>query len=198
MLTCPTTNNKYLLSGIILSGGKSRRMGGIDKGLIQLDHRSMIQTVINQFKDDCDQIVISANRNIEQYRTLNYPVFQDTAFTNLGPLSGIYECLKHVTSPYVLVSPCDTPYLPINYAQQLFNVLRQSKKNIAVSDYKDRLQPAHFLMKNNQKNNIEQYLLSGKRSLCGWHKENKSVTVTFNKEKGLFANINSAIDLKNM
>ncbi len=195
MLTCPITNNKYLLSGIILAGGKSQRMNGTDKGLIVVNDQPMIKSVIQSFSQNCDEIIISANRHLVDYQQWQYPVYQDRTFIHCGPLGGIYQCLLHSKYACILISPCDTPYLPANYAVQLFDALCHSKADIAVSQYQGKMQPAHFLMKNNLKNNLKKYLQQGGRSLKGWHQQHQHILVPFKTYQHDFKNLNSAIDI---
>ena len=79
------------VSGIILSGGKSTRMG-MDKGLIELKGKPMIQHVIDHIDPICNEILISANDKV--YENFSYPVYNDEIH-EIGPAGGIISCLKH-------------------------------------------------------------------------------------------------------
>jgi len=55
------------LGAVILAGGLSRRMGGIDKGLIPIAGKPMIAHVLQAIRPAVDELIINANRNTEQY-----------------------------------------------------------------------------------------------------------------------------------
>ena len=55
------------ITGVILAGGKARRMGGADKGLITLNDRALVDYIITALQPQVGNLVINANRNLEQY-----------------------------------------------------------------------------------------------------------------------------------
>ena len=77
-----------VFSAIILSGGRATRMNGVDKGLVLLQNRPLIQHVIARLKPQVNEIFINANREIATYVALGYPVLQDETDDFLGPLAG--------------------------------------------------------------------------------------------------------------
>ena len=52
---------------VILAGGKGRRMGGQDKGLVSYKNHSLIKHVIDAISQQADNIIINANRNLQEY-----------------------------------------------------------------------------------------------------------------------------------
>ncbi len=66
-----------ILTGIILAGGQGRRMGGQDKGLVQLDGRPLYQHVLERLRPQVDIVMINANRNIDRYQLSGCRVIQD-------------------------------------------------------------------------------------------------------------------------
>ena len=78
------------ITGIILAGGLSSRMGR-DKALIQLDKHKMIKKVITLIRPFCNELLISANKNI--YHEFGYEVIKDK-HKRIGPLGGIISCLN--------------------------------------------------------------------------------------------------------
>ena len=77
------------LTAIILSGGKSTRMGQ-DKGLMEIKGKPMIQYVIDNITPVCSQIIISANQ--DEYKKFGYPVINDNIM-DTGPAGGIGSSL---------------------------------------------------------------------------------------------------------
>ncbi len=86
-----TTNT--LISGVILAGGQARRLGGQDKGLIELCGSTMIEHSIRAFSPQVQPLMISANRNLERYRALGYTVIEDHFGSFEGPLAGLRRSL---------------------------------------------------------------------------------------------------------
>ena len=73
------------LTLVILAGGKGRRMGGQDKGLVAYLGRPLIQHVIDAARQQTDKIVVNANRNTEDYAQFGYPVVADGLSGFQGP-----------------------------------------------------------------------------------------------------------------
>ncbi|MBK7212848.1 MAG: molybdenum cofactor guanylyltransferase [Bacteroidales bacterium] len=102
------------ITGIILSGGKSSRMGQ-DKGLLQLNGRSMMEIAIERLSIHCDRIIISANSEV--YDHLGLEVVHDI-FPDIGPMGGLYSALTKSTTEYNIVLSVDLPFVNeglINY-----------------------------------------------------------------------------------
>lgn len=64
-------------SWVILAGGQASRMGGKDKGLIELNDKPLVQHVIERLSSQTPHILINANRNQETYAQFG-EVFSDT------------------------------------------------------------------------------------------------------------------------
>ncbi len=99
--------NNLQITGIILAGGKSSRMG-IEKGLIRHRNKYLIEYSIDVLLKVCNQILISANDN--SYNFLGYRVIPDE-IPDCGPMGGIYSCLKKSKTSFNLVISCDTPMI---------------------------------------------------------------------------------------
>ncbi|MBN4079506.1 NTP transferase domain-containing protein, partial [Beggiatoa alba] len=82
-------NNATKVNGLILAGGRGKRMGGEDKGLILFESKCLIEHCITKLQPQVNEIFISANRNIEQYRQYGFTVLQDSLDGFQGPLAGI-------------------------------------------------------------------------------------------------------------
>lgn len=99
-------NNK--VTGIILAGGASSRMGN-DKGLCNYKGKPLIFYAINVLNTICDDIIISSN-NPESYSSFGYKIVADE-IKKIGPLGGIYSCLKYSQTTDNLIISCDMPHL---------------------------------------------------------------------------------------
>jgi len=61
------------ITGIVLAGGRGRRMGGVDKGLVDFAGRPLVAHVIERFAPQVGAIVINANQNVERYAAFGVP-----------------------------------------------------------------------------------------------------------------------------
>jgi len=94
-------------TGIILSGGKSSRMGS-DKGLLRLNEKSLIQYSIDALKEFCDKILICANKS--GYESFGYPILKDI-YPDLGPIGGLYTGLSGSDTESNFILSCDMPFI---------------------------------------------------------------------------------------
>lgn len=96
------------MTGIILAGGKSSRMG-FNKAFIDIGGKPIIHRTVRLLKELFDEIIIVAN-NPAEYEELNVPVVADM-IKGAGSLGGIYTGLFHSVSEYNFVAACDMPFL---------------------------------------------------------------------------------------
>src|SRR5579872_1943840 len=82
------------VTGLILSGGRGSRMNNDDKGLQALDGVPLVQRVLVRLKPQVKQVVVSANRNIADYRSFGVPVWHDDIPNYGGPLAGLQAGLS--------------------------------------------------------------------------------------------------------
>ncbi|MCU7834612.1 MAG: molybdenum cofactor guanylyltransferase MobA [gamma proteobacterium symbiont of Taylorina sp.] len=184
------------ITGLILAGGRSSRMEGHDKGLLTLVDKSMIEHVIEKLKPQVDQILISANRHIEQYQSFGYEVLLDEYDDFRGPLAGMVRGLSHSNSEYLLTVPCDGPLLPIDLAVKLLDsAQKKSTKAVFVFDGKYK-QPTYNLLHSDLLKSIEQSLEHQEHKLGKWLLDNGACAVDFSAQKNAFLNVNTPKDLQ--
>ena len=100
------------ITGCILAGGEGRRLGGADKGLVELAGEPLVAHCLARLRPQVDALVISANRNLETYRGFGVPVFDDAREDYAGPLAGCLGALRRADTRYVVTAACDSPFLP--------------------------------------------------------------------------------------
>ncbi len=93
------------ITGVVLAGGRATRMGGIDKGLQALNGRPLWRHVAEALAPQLDELVISANRHLEQWRASGFPVFRDIQEGYQGPLAGNACCDAAGREPMVCFLP---------------------------------------------------------------------------------------------
>ncbi|MES2795933.1 MAG: NTP transferase domain-containing protein [Bacteroidota bacterium] len=113
------------LFGLVLSGGKSSRMG-MDKGTLRYHNQlPQIQHCFNLLQKYCGENVYLSVSN-EQYQDLNLPIIKDS-FLEIGPTGGILSALKQHPNAAWLVVACDMPFINENTLKKLVANRNSSK-----------------------------------------------------------------------
>lgn len=182
------------ITALVLAGGRAERMGGMDKGWVELAGRPLIERVIERIAPQVGSLCISANRHADRYATLGYPVFADDEAGYLGPLAGVVTAMRRLASPHWLVVPCDTPFLPLDLVARLAATQAASGADIVVAADAAHQHNAVFLASASVLPGLEQHLASGKRSIGGWQGGCRHAYCLFDDESA-FANVNSPDEL---
>ena len=129
-------NFKDKISGIVLCGGLSRRMGS-DKSQKKIGDLKLIDIVIEKAKSQVKRLAINAeNLKSEKF---NLELVPDCKVGNLGPLIGILSGLlwtKKNNSEWLMVFPVDSPFFPNNIVESFVNGLNDEKIVMAKSNNK--------------------------------------------------------------
>ena len=183
------------LTGIILCGGKSSRMGQ-NKALLEINGKYIISYVIEILKPFCDEIIISTNTNELDF--LPYRKVNDI-FNDIGPISGIFSSLLKSRNHKNIVLSCDTPFIK---ADLLFELLSYSHNfDIVLPEFNNHLQTmTGFFSKNilpivNEEIKNENYIPPNIFEKCKL-KKLKIDKRSLYYNKNLFLNINSPEDYK--
>ena len=183
------------VSAIILAGGQSRRMQGRDKGLVKLRGRPLIEHVIERMKPQVDEIVLSANRNLDHYRAYGYPVYPDSQYKDCGPLSGILNCARHTKFDMLIIVGCDQPNLPPDLVSRLTAEIMENTP-AAIPFDGNTLQNLNVLMKSDLIDSIETALRQKDFSIHRWLANTPHAEVDFSHQAGHFINLNSDTDVE--
>jgi len=177
-------------SCIILAGGEGKRVGGVDKGLLEYKNKPLVEHVIAAVNPQIDDLVISANRNIEHYKRYSKNVISDKSETCLGPLAGIYAALPHCQHEQVLVVPCDTPFLPRNIIEKFLS--QGDDTGIYIAESCQKLQPV-LLIQKKLHGSIGKALAADERRLMFWVKQHQPEIVPF-QDEAAFKSFNNTSD----
>lgn len=96
------------VTGVVLAGGKSLRMG-TNKAVLEIGGKKMLDRVVAELSAVCSEIVLVAGES-EPYRYLGLPVLADI-YPGCGPLAGIHTGLVAAKTPYIFVVGCDMPFI---------------------------------------------------------------------------------------
>jgi molybdopterin-guanine dinucleotide biosynthesis protein A len=179
------------ITGVILAGGAARRMGGVDKGLMELGGRPLIEWVIDRLAPQVGRLLINANRNRERYAAYGYPVVADAMTGFQGPLAGVAAALAAVDTPWILTLPCDGPDPPPDLAERLAAALRAEAAELAVASDGRLVQPVHALIPVALAQDLRAFLAAGERKVGRWYARHRAARADFSDRPGCFANINS-------
>lgn len=169
-------------------------MGGKDKGLLPFADETLIGHVVKAILPQVGSVLISANRNLEEYQRLGFPVIADPLDDFQGPLAGFLAGLEEMRTEYLLTLPCDGPFVVANLAQRLAAGLTAADAEIAVAQDGQRLQPVYALLHRGVVSDLRQALEQGERKIDRWYPRNRWVTVDFSDVPAQFSNINTPED----
>jgi len=116
---------KEEITGIILAGGQSIRLGQ-EKGLCHFKGKPLVAYAVETLQPMCGQMMISANNFPEKYAAFELPVVEDE-IKKIGPMGGIFSCLKQSHTQHNLVLSCDTPFVNTAVFQHLLKAVKNEQ-----------------------------------------------------------------------
>jgi molybdopterin-guanine dinucleotide biosynthesis protein A len=156
--------SKNKITGIILSGGKSIRMGE-NKAFIEIEGVPIIHTIYTLFKDLFQEVIIVANQK-ELFSNFNSKIYSDLLH-NKGVLGGLYTGLFYSTFNYSFCVACDMPFIKISLVQYL--IQRIKDEDVIVPRTKDGLQPLHAFYSKNCLDPIKKIIEQGKYKIIDFY-----------------------------
>jgi molybdopterin-guanine dinucleotide biosynthesis protein A len=183
------------ITGVVLAGGQGRRMGGVDKGLVELDGRPLVAHVIERLAPQVGALFINANQNLERYERFGAPVVADDVGGFAGPLAGLHAAMSRAVTDYVVTVPCDSPFLPIDLVARLVAGLAENSAQLAVAKTQNQPHPVFALVRRDVREHLARYLADGGRKIDAWYATLAAVEVAFDDEADAFRNINTREEL---
>jgi molybdopterin-guanine dinucleotide biosynthesis protein A len=168
------------LAALILAGGRSNRMGGGDKPLLDLVGRPMLAQIIDRLSPQADLIAINANGDPARFASFDLPIIPDATQDFDGPLAGILaglEWAKHRRCSHLLTIAGDTPFMPSNLAQRLTAAARG--KLIGVAASAGRVHPTFAIWSVSLRTDLEKQLGAGMRRVVDFVARHPSIAVDF-------------------
>lgn len=106
-------------SVLLLAGGRGQRVGNQDKGLIEWRGRPLIAHMHALVRPLTDDLIISCNRNQDDYAAFADQLVSDPDNEFPGPLAGLLSAAKTARHSHLLVLPCDAPLVDAALIQTL-------------------------------------------------------------------------------
>lgn len=182
------------ITGLILAGGRGRRMGGRDKGLVPFAGQPLVEWAIEALSPQVGRLAISANRNLEVYAAYGYPVIADEIEGFQGPLAGLASAMVRATTAWIATLPCDGPFPAPDLVERLCKALSGQDAPIAVATDGKRVQPVYALIPVSLAPSLKEYLVSGERGVGRWYSRHRVALADLSDRPESFANINRAED----
>ncbi len=203
-------NSEKQHSCILLCGGQSRRMGQ-DKGSMIIHDKPMINHILSTLNSEINEVIIVLNnkQRIDKYKNFikkedyDFKIsFVEDEIKNIGPISGILTGLKHITSNYALILPCDSPYVTNNLIRSIFNEIDSNYQAIVpYHDNKNKLktsEPLHSIYNKNIIPEIEKLISQDVLHIKGLIEKIDTKFILIDNKKLLkkeFRNLNRPTDI---
>ena len=152
------------VTGVVQAGGKSSRMGGEPKALMELGGRRIIERVVAVVREVVDDVLVVTNTP-DLYRFLDLPMVGDV-FPDHGSLGGIYSGLAAASGEAAFTVACDMPFLHATVARLV--VGRAGEADVVVPRAGDQLQTLHALYGKGCLPHIEARLRAGRLKVTGF------------------------------
>ncbi len=197
------------VTGVILAGGQSRRMGGGDKGLLDLAGRPMLAHVIERLAPQVGHVVINANGDPARFAAFGLPVVADTVAGFVGPLAGVLAGMRwsRANAPavrWIATAAGDAPLLPRDLVARSVEALQDRPGAVALAQSAGELHPVIGLWPVALADDLEAQLAAGVRKVLAWTDRHGTVPVPFpftelgGTELDPFFNANTPEELANL
>lgn len=132
--------------GVLLAGGRARRMGGGDKCLRPLGGRPLLAHVIERAAPQAEALVLNANGDPARFADFGLPVASDVVPGHAGPLAGVLTGLEWAETQrpgarWVVSIATDTPFFPTDLVARLLAAVADGRFDLACAASGGRAHP---------------------------------------------------------
>ena len=166
-------------------------MGGVAKPLVVLAGKPLVAHVVARLRPQVDAIVLSCGQDAVAYRHFGLPVVADR-FGRQGPLGGIASAMAAVSTPWLLTTPADTPFLPTDLMASLTPACR--RRGAAVVTAGGRRQNLVMLLDRANADSLVGFFNKGGRAAHRWLVNNAIEEASL--PEAAFFNVNTLEDLE--
>ena len=138
------------VAGLLLAGGRSRRMGGGDKCLLDLAGRPVLDRIIARVRPQVGPMVLNANGDAARFAAFGLPVAADVVDGFAGPLAGVLTGLEwaEANAPgrdWVASFACDAPFVPADLVARMVDAVTADGADMACARSDGRDHPVFGL-----------------------------------------------------
>jgi len=160
------------VTGVILAGGKSSRMGS-NKALLPHRGGRFIEAIYRQLSPLFEEVLVVTNTP-EQYAFLGCRMVADL-YQGAGALAGLHAGLFHSRTPHIFAVACDMPYLNDDVIRTL--VARRGQSDVIIPESENGPEPLHAVYCRSCLPAMETALQTGKRRLISFLPEVRVTTI---------------------
>lgn len=194
------------IAGVVLAGGRSRRMGGGDKGLLVLSGKPMLGHVIARLQPQVVALAINANGDPARFERFGLPVVPDLIAGHAGPLAGVHAAMRWAErevpgARWIATASSDVPLLPEDLVLRLAQAIAASgSETIAIAMSDGRAHPVVGLWPLGHAGKLEAAVRTGEYRVGHWARVQGAVEVDFpmleiaGKAVDPFFNVNTPAD----
>ena len=192
---------KNNMMALIMIGGKSSRMGGGIKSLLEFNNKNIFDRILEKLKPQIDKIIINTNLNEEKFAKYQLPIIKDLKEGYLGPLAGIHSAMswsiEHIPEvEWLITLPGDTPFIPHDLISKFQNKISKNLKIILAQSNK-HTHPIIGAWHISLFMSLDRHLNKGTRKILTWAKLHSIDYINYNYQKyDPFFNINTKDDLE--
>ncbi len=151
-------------SVLLLSGGRGQRMGGQDKGLLAWRGQPLISHLHARVRPLTDDLIISCNRNLQQYAAYADQLVSDDSPDFPGPLAGIRAGLGAARHEHLLILPCDVPLVDARLLADLRQTAQLNPRVPVMVRHGEFWEPLICVIPTYLRNDVERAWDAGERS----------------------------------
>ena len=185
------------MTGIILAGGRSRRIGR-NKAFLEINGTKIIDRIVNIFKTTFHEVILVTNSPLE-YLHLDLRIVTDLV-PQKGALGGLYTGLFYASSHHIFVSACDMPFLNREFIDYVIS--KTGDFDVVVHCSEDGFQPLHAVYSKRCMRHMEALMKSERLKITEIYRKVKVREINardirpFDPEGTLFFNVNTPEDLE--
>lgn len=183
--------------GVILAGGQATRMGGGDKGLLDLGGTTILSHVIGRLSPQVAEMAINANGDPARFASAGMPVIPDSIAGFAGPLAGVLAGLDWAAdrgASHIVTAAADTPFFPCDLVPQLLLAAETAGTPMALAATPDGRHPTFGLWPVALRDDLRRALTDGVRKVVQWTDKHGCAMAEFPDDAAFF-NVNTPADL---
>lgn len=198
------TKSSTEILGVLLAGGRSQRMGGVDKCLAPLAGRPLVAHAIDRLRPQVQAIILNANGEPDRFRQFGLTVVPDTVAGFAGPLAGMLAGMLWARSHMprirrIVTVATDTPFFPEDLVVRL-SAAAADRYEVAVASCHGQDHPVFGLFSVALADELAAFLdTSANRAVKAWLDRQQFIRVDFTpaaeEVADPFFNINTPADL---
>lgn len=173
----------------ILAGGQSRRMGQ-PKLFLDFRGNTFIAHLLTQLQRQVNSVMIAGAPDPRQLADLGVAIVPDIN-PDCGPLGGIASAFTRASRQWLLITPCDNPVLPDDYATRLLHAAREQRAPLVYVTKAGRAQPLYAILQTDLLPSLQHYLERGERKVMPWYESVGAVGLACDDAALAFENINT-------